>query len=217
MKSILRPIIVLILSCLSCNEKVSEQKTNAEQDESTLIHKDSSEIVIEDPSINTNDIKILKSVFDSQSDPDINKPIKIYDKDSITDFIYLRGLFPIWESDSIEFYGNLKRKDIDFNKFPVNSLLIIYWNNRRLSRNQMNLLQSEWHNKQEALETVFKPGGIALELNQQLCIYSIDACNSNYNAIETIDSIIKSKLRNTYRYDRIITTCKSEPFQRRVN
>lgn len=217
MKSILRLILILFLSFYSCNEKESEQKTNYEKRESTLIHKNYSETVIQDTSINTNDINILKSVFDSQSDIKINKSIKIYDWDSITDFVYSRNLFPIWESDSIEFYGTLKRHDIHNNNFPINSLLIIYLNDRRLARNQINPLEFEWHNKKEALETVFKRGGITFELNHQLSIYSIDVSNCDYNTIEMVDSIIKDRLQNSYRYEEILSTWKSEPLQRRVN
>jgi hypothetical protein len=160
----------------------------------------------------------LKSVIDDENQTTKNKSVRFFDKNAIEDFLLIRELFPTEEIDSIEFYGkDITQKTLSLN-LPENSLLTIYFNHKRLAKNQLNLIQYEWNNNNKLAQAFYKKGVITFELDAQLCLYSVNSCVNNGKLIESIDSKIRAKLnKNSYSYERVITTCGELIFKREVN
>ena len=211
-------LVLLIFSCFSCNERKSDLKLNNSQNQNKLNYIDSSKSLKTDSRYNLKGIKLLKSVLDSENHTYKNKSIKFFDKKSIEDFLFIRELFPTEEIDSIEIYGNdSTQKTLSVN-FPENSLLTIYFNHKRLAKNQLNLIQYEWNDKSKFARAFYEKGAITFELDGQLCLYSVNSCVNNGRLIERIDSKIKAELnKNSYSFERIITTCGEILFKRKMN
>jgi hypothetical protein len=96
MKYFFSLFILLVLLCNACSEK---QSKGAQSEASFKV-----KLMTTETPLNTKGLTLLKSIADSQKKSDRNHAIKFFNKDSITGFVYLRDLFPVWESDSIEFY-----------------------------------------------------------------------------------------------------------------
>lgn len=196
--------ILILLILISCKNK--EPKTITNQTLKTVAQPDSRGLIV------------LKSIVAKENSTEKTTSIKLVDTDIIDDLIFIRDLFPIEEIDSVEFYGAHRKNSIDAKKIPDNSLIIVYFNHRRLARNQIKLMETEWNYNFKELQEVFEKGGIVFELDKQACIYIMNTCDERANAIEKIDSIFKKELhQNSYDYNRIITKCGTVSFNRSVN
>lgn len=200
--------ILLIFFCFACNERKPDAKQVKPQ-EKTIKTESGNDF---------KGVRILKSVLDEENLNNNNNSVKILDKDSIDDMLFIRELFPTEEIDSIEMYGEgITQKTLPLNSLE-NSLLIIYFNQKRLAKNQLNLIQYEWNDRNKFAQAFYEKGGITFELDGQLFLYPINSCLNNGNSIESIDSKIKAELnKNAYSYERIITTCGKVLFERKMN
>jgi hypothetical protein len=215
MKQRLQLFIVVILTFYACDEQKSDSKQMNLEYETTLIDLDSSKTTT---TSNYKGLKLLKSIVDQENSTIKSNSIKFSDTKTIGDFLFIRDLFPTKDIDSIEFYGTYDKQEVYSKNIPENSVLIIYFNHKQLSKNRMNLLEFEWNPNFKAAQAVFETGSIVFEIDNQLCVYSINNCNESNKEIERIDSILKKELnQNLYQFERISTDCGKVSFSRKLN
>ena len=119
-------LLLFIFFCFACNEKKTDLTQNNTQSDRKLTQSDSSEIEKKEEKQNFKGLNLLKSIVRLENKTAKSNSMKFFDKDSISDFIFIRDLFPREEIDSIEFYGAYDKLSIHSKNIPENSLLIIY-------------------------------------------------------------------------------------------
>ena len=215
-KSILS-ILLLSIAVFGCNDP-SEKKNNQPQREMSEIDAIvTAEIASHrlSASKEVNKLEILKSIIQEKKTGNQNiDSVTIIQLDSIEKYLYIKNMFPINEIDSIEFYGPISRNYFNPRHLPLNTLLILYFNNQVLSNQELDSLNNNWKINFRATEGMFKAGGIAFELNNQLCIYSVNTCGPGYKYLQKTDTLINKEVFNNEGYMRLHAGCGMSPFKR---
>jgi hypothetical protein len=143
--------------------------------------------------------------------------ISVSNKDSISKFKYINNFFDIDLIDSIEFYGTSVTNFMRKQYLPMNSLVILYSSSNEFSRVSFDSLNSWTKSSSRAIERMFKPGGIAFDVNDNVCLFSINACGPGIEKVNEIDSIIKTNIFNIKPYKRLISGCGMHKFIEKNN
>jgi len=203
---------------LACDEKQPDEKQISSEERTERLDFEPPKTSAIDPNEVSKGLQLLKAIVDEQNPSEKSNLVKISDRKAINEFIYIRDLFATVEVDSIEIYGNFKQQDLMTTRFPENTLLIVYFNYRRLARNQIKQLQDEWNANYKEAAGVFSKGGIVFELDRQICLYAINSCEEKSKELDRIDAVINTRLvSNSYNYERILTECGKVSFKRRLN
>ena len=90
----------------------------------------------------------------------------------------------------------------------------IVTNDEKLAKQQLDSLTQNYRRNFRSTETMFKGGGIAFALKNQLCIYPIETCASGMEGLLKIDSIISEEVFANQSFDRLHSSCGMGPFKR---
>ena len=194
-------ILLLLMNCQSNSSKTdSDRPISKISEDETFITKSFAP--------KASQIDKLKLIVDSAStSKKNNRSIVITNKDSINDFLYLSQLFDVNKVDSIEIYGVLPTYKMMRRRLPMNSLAILYSSDIKFWSNSLDSLSLKTNRTFRLIEQIFKPGGIAFNINKNLCLYSINACGPGFIEVQRIDSLIKNKVFNGEAYFRLQSGC----------
>ncbi|MFT5253021.1 MAG: hypothetical protein ACI87N_002046 [Flavobacteriales bacterium] len=209
-------IILIVMTLYSCRTDNNTEKEQANTDPildtlivtKEIIQTDSLSIANSEIFIERTALEKLKSIVDSNIL--IEKKIEsiiISDKDSIKSFYYISGLFDVEKIDSIEIYGVLPRTAMLKRYLPMNSLAILYSSDDDFTAISFDSLNTRTHNGFRIIERIFKPGGIAFSLDENICLYSVNACGPGFKQIKKTDSNIKEKIFNGQPFYRLQSGC----------
>lgn len=218
-------IIILVTLFTSCSqtkkENTSVKSGSVEQDivADTATNLKDSLIIYTNHNEPTRLSLLKKLVIDEYNKIDyfIGKPIDsliISNRDSISKFSYLENIFPIEKIDSIEFYGIFNKQKVSPRHLRMNSLLILYFNNYQISKNELDSLEINYRKNFRATENMFKPGGISFEIDNQIAIYSVNTCGPGYKNLQRIDTLINKTVFNGNAFTRLHAGCGMGPFKR---
>ncbi len=218
-------MIILVALFTSCSqttkENTSEKIESVHQDieaDTALNFKDS--LIIKTNHNEPSELSILKKlVVDEYNKTDhfIGKPIDsliISNRDSISKFGYLVNMFPVEKIDSIEFYGIFNKQKVSPKYLRMNSLLILYFNNYQTSKVELDSLEINYKKNFRSTESMFKPGGISFEIDNQLAIYSVNTCGPGYRNLKRIDTLINKAVFKDSAFIRLHAGCGMGPFKR---
>jgi hypothetical protein len=65
-----------------------------------------------------------------------------------------------------------------------------------------------------AIESMFKPGGMAFEVGGQLVVYSVNTCGPGYRNLQRIDTLIHQNVFDGDPFIRLHSKCGMGPFKR---
>lgn len=213
-------ITILILLLTSCSQP-------AKKSTSATIDSVDKEVVI-DAILNPNDSvvinpnqylysylsKLKKLVSDEYSKNKSPDSLIFSNSDSIGKFAYIVDMFPLEKLDSIEFVGIFNKHKVSHKYLTMNSLLILYFNDRRTSQQELDSLEINYKKNFRATESMFKPGGIAFEIDNQLVVYSLNTCGPGYKNLQRIDALIKHNVFEGTSFSRLHAKCGMGPFKR---
>jgi len=224
-KIVFQYIIILAALFTKCSQTTNEstslktESVGQEKEVYTAANlKDS--LVIDANENETNRLSLLKKLVVNEYnkiDYFIGKPIDsitISIRDSIRKFGYIVNTFPLEKIDSIEFYGIFNKQNFSPKHLQMNSLLIVYFNNFKVSRNELDSLEVNYRKNFKATESMFKPGGITFEIDNQLAIYSINTCSPGYKNLQRIDTLINKTIFKESTFTRLHAGCGMGPFKR---
>ena len=163
--------------------------------------------------------KSLKIKLDLLKEMDVfsEERFVISNKDSIRTYKYLTSIFESSKIDSIEFCGKIHKGTLKTRNSP-NVLLILYYNDSLKAKKTMNLLERNYRDRANfrAVEAIFKIGGMAFELDNQLCLISYHTCGSDgtFKSTRSFDSKISKMVFNGHPFDRLLSKCGMGPFKR---
>ena len=188
--------------------------------ESSKVHKDSEKPQITIP-VNQNLLlqKSLKRKLELLKEMEgfSQETLVISKKDSIQTYRYISSIFEPSNIDSIEFCGKIHKETLKKRNSP-NVLLIIYYNDSLKSKNILNKLEKDYREKDNfrAVEAIFKIGGMAFELDNQLCLISYHTCGSDgtFKSTRSLDSKISKSIFYDRPFDRLLSKCGMGPFKR---
>lgn len=218
-------IIILVELFTSCSqtkkENTSVKTESVEQDIESDIASNFNDSLIIDTNHNEPSklSKLKKLVVDEYNKIDyfIGKPIDsliISNPDSISKFGYLVNMFPVEKIDSIEFYGVFNKQKVSPYYLMMNSLLILYFNDYQTSQIELDSLELNYRKNFRATESMFKPGGISFEVDNQLAIYSVNTCGPGYKKLQRIDTLINQTVFKDSSFVRLHAGCGMGPFKR---
>ena len=138
----------------------------------------------------------------------------ISNRDSIDLYPCIANMFSTQKLDSIEFFGSLGYCENPGPHNRLESVLILYFNDEKLAKQQLDSLIQNYRRNFRSTETMFKGGGIAFALKNQLCIYPIETCASGMEDLLKIDSIISEEVFANQSFDRLHSSCGMGPFKR---
>jgi len=226
MNNIIQPyfiILVLIFSgCTQIKEENSSVITNSvEQEiETDTALNDNDNALIDTSQFQINDLSKLKKLvideynrIESFNEKSVDSLI-IANPDSIRKFNYLVNMFPLEKIDSIEFYGIINKQKVSPLHLRMNSLLIIYFNDFQTSKNEFDSLEINYRKNFRATESMFKPGGISFEIDNQLAVYSVNTCGPGYKNLQRIDTLINETVFKKNSFTRLHSGCGMGPFKR---
>lgn len=136
----------------------------------------------------------------------------ISNRDSIDRYPCITNMFNTQKLDSIEFFGSLGYYQNPKSYGRLESVLILYFNDEKLAKQELDSLNLNYKKNFRATETMFKGGGIAFELENQLCIYPISTCATGMKGLLKIDSIISEEVFTNKSFDRLHSSCGMGPF-----
>ena len=161
----------------------------------------------------------LKSKLDLLKEMDAfsEERFVISNKDSIRTYKYLTSVFEPSKIDSIEFCGRIHKRTLKKRNSP-DVLLILYYNDSLKAKQTMNILEKEYRDGANfrAVEAIFKIGGMAFELNNQLCLISYHTCGGDgtFKSTRSLDSKISKRIFHDIPFDRLLSKCGMGPFKR---
>ena len=143
--------------------------------------------------------------------------------DSISEYSYIVNLFPLEKIDSIEFYPN-KHPQYK-SRLDMNRMLILYFNDKNTAKQELDSLDLKCRNLRNdnmignfrAIESMFKPGGMAFEVGGQLVVYSVNTCGPGYRNLQRIDTLIHQNVFDGDPFIRLHSKCGMGPFKRLDN
>ena len=141
----------------------------------------------------------------------------ISSKDSIHTYKYISSFFETSKIDSIEFCGRIHKGTLKKRNSP-NVLLIIYYNDSVQAKKMLGKLEKNYRDRDNfrAVEAIFKIGGMAFELENQLCVVSYHTCGGDgtFESTRHFDSKISKTVFNGLPFERLLSKCGMGPFQR---
>ena len=203
-------LLVAFLTALACTPK---------KENSNLVNQS------KNPQIPFSDKKALPTQTKLKSKLDLLKEMKdfskeklvVSNKDSIQTYRYISSIFDPSKIDSIEFCGSMQKRTLKKRNSP-NVLLIIYYNDSLKAKKTMNKLEKDFRDKDNfrAVEAIFKIGGMAFELNNQLCLISYHTCGSDgtFESTRYFDSKISKMIFHERPFNRLLSKCGMGPFKR---
>jgi len=218
-------ILILVALFTSCSQTEKEntavKSESFEQDiKADTVSNFNDSIIIDTNHNETSELsKLKKLVFDEYNKIDYfnGKTIDsliISNSDSISKFDYIVNMFPVEKIDSIEFYGIFNKQKVSPRHLRMNSLLILYFNNYQTSKNELDSLEINYRKNFRATESMFKPGGISFEIENQLAVYSVNTCGPGYKDLQRIDRLINKSVFKNSAFIRLHAGCGMGPFKR---
>ena len=166
--------------------------------------------------------KVLRKIIQEESNNYFKKPFDlvtttITHPDSISAYQYLSLLFKTEAIESITFDGNINNHSSNKYFLPISSMLTLKFNQNEAAKKAMNQLNEYRAEDRRAITDIFKPGGMAFVLENQLCLYSVNTCSKGYKNVQRIDSIIFQNVFYNENFDRLHAGCGMGPFKRLAN
>ena len=202
--------LFLLLIALACSPEKENSKGGQQSQNSQIPFPFKQKIVSKTP---------LKSKLDLLKEMDAfsDERFVISNKDSIRTYKYLTSVFEPSKIDSIEFCGRIHKHTLKKRNSP-DVLLILYYNDSLKAKQTMNILEKEYRDRANfrAVEAVFKIGGMAFELNNQLCLISYHTCGGDgtFKSTRSLDSKISKRIFHDVLFDRLLSKCGMGPFKR---
>jgi len=209
------PFILFLTTLYGCHDhrnnhpKVNEINTTQNASDSIVDDATSQGLMITDSSksLEKNRLSILKKVVRAASEEKTLDALTITNNETIKSFQYIKNMFSYAALDSIEFYGVFGESYKNPKHQPLNTLLILYFNNERLAKQELDSLDINWEKNFDATESMFKAGGMAFELDHQLCIYSVNICGLGNKNLLRIDSVISNEVFDNKSFNRLHARC----------
>jgi hypothetical protein len=207
----MKNIVLLVFSLiviLGCNERISHHEKQIDLPlPNNGIVSNSKDSIKKDLLFN------IKKIVRSELKDKVLDSVIVSNKDSIKPFQYITNIFSENELDSIEYFGQIGHNFKAHYHLPLNSLLILYFNNKKIAKQELDSLNLNWKTNFRETEAMVKAGGILFELDNQLCIYSINTCGPGYKKLLSIDSIISNKVFTNKPFHRLHSGCGMGPFK----
>ena len=208
-----------------CSSPESDEVKNISVDHSEIDSSSVSEILLEEPDheeTKTPLLRLKELVYanlnkEKAFDDPVNSLIYSH-SDSISEYSYIVNLFPLKKIDSIEFYPN---KHPQY-KSRLDRMLILYFNEKNTAKQELDSLDLKCSNLRNdnmignfrAIESMFKPGGMAFEIGGQLVVYSVNTCGPGYRNLQRIDTLIHQNVFDGDPFIRLHSKCGMGPFKR---
>ncbi len=225
----LAPIILItfILSLESCNSSQNEierSKGNEKQSTQTVQSKnsiDSAEVLKTEDAPELRKIETFSSIVKSERDKVFKNKIEqqsltFTHEYSINRYNYLKFLDEEFGIDSVYFLHVDNFQYRNPSHFPLHSAMLIYLENNEAKR-VLDTLNLNWRDHARDVESIFKSGGIAFELENALCLYAVNTCGPGYRNLKRIDSIIRKDVFNDSSFYRLHAGCGMGPFRQLNN
>jgi hypothetical protein len=155
----------------------------------------------------------FKSIVRGMRNNRTTDSVVISNRDSIDLYPCITNMFNTQKLDSVEFFGPLRYYQNPRPNGRLGSVLILYFNDEKIAKQELSSLNLNYKKNFRATETMFKGGGIAFELDNQLCIYPISTCAPGIEGLLRIDSIISAKVFANKSFSRLHSSCGMGPFK----
>lgn len=237
MKSILS--IILLVTLIGCNSESDNAQNRFKNKQASQSVKPSKSIELKNDSLESNHLEKQKDTLSTKEEKNLLLTLKeivedefqkvfednpnfheklitpvVSNKDSIQKTIYLNSLNSHFEIDSIQYFGTVSNHYANVWRLPLNSAIVLYVNDQKTARKQLDSLEVNWRKNFRETEGMFKSGGIAFEVENQLFIYAVNTCGPGYRNLKRIDSIISRKVFNDSSFVRLHAGCGMSPFRR---
>lgn len=223
--TILTYIIILVVILTSCSQpdkkrtSIGIDSVNQKATIDTALNPIDSTLIDTNQFLSSDLVKLKKLVSDEYEkieyfkDKSVDSLI-ITNSDSIGKFDYIVNMFPLDKIDSIEFYAIFNKHKVSPYHLSMNSLLILYFNNKHTSQQERDSLEINYRKNFRATESMFKPGGISFEIDNQLVVYSVNTCGPGYKNLQRIDTLINNNVFEGNDFVRLHAGCGMGPFKR---
>ncbi|NOQ74304.1 MAG: hypothetical protein GQ574_20005 [Crocinitomix sp.] len=142
--------------------------------------------------------------------------IVISNPDSIQTYTYVTNLFPAAEIERLIFEGVYPLANNYKIYMRIGANLRIKFKKKNGANAALNRLNEYRSEDRRAITHIFKPGGMAFVLEDELCLYSINRCGGDQN-IAAIDSIIFRNVFYSENFERLHTDCGMQPFKKLID
>ena len=224
-KLLLYTPLLFTLFLWGCSSPESDEVTNSKVDHHEMGSSSVSEILHKEPAHEETKSRLLRLkelvYANLNKEKAFNDPVNslVYShSDSISEYSYIVNLFPLKTIDSIEFYPNKHPRY----KSRLDRLLILYFNNKSTAKQELDSLDLKCRNRRSdnmigdfrAIESMFKPGGMAFEIDGQLVVYPVNTCGPGYISLQRIDTLIHQNVFDGDPFIRLHSGCGMGPFKR---
>ncbi|MFT5823602.1 MAG: hypothetical protein ACI8ZM_004864 [Crocinitomix sp.] len=143
--------------------------------------------------------------------------IEISNPDSIETFSYITNLFPAEDIDQLIYNGKYPLNKGSKIHMRIGALLSIKFKEKNKENEALQRLYAYQPDDQRAITDIYKPGGMAFILENQLCLYSVNTCSGGYKNLQRIDSIIFRYVFYNEDFERLHTICGMQPFKKLID
>ncbi|MFT7157395.1 MAG: hypothetical protein ACI8Q1_002414 [Parvicella sp.] len=197
---------ITVLSCVhensnpESNEKVKIESVDIASEVEVEILEDSIQLTLNEIEIDISQTLKFEEVIFTNFYKN-KKSFVVSDPDSLATYQYINGLFELEQIDSVKFYRSSPSK----NHQPYGSPIVIYSSNNEFVTNSLNTLNSGEQFRKILM--IFKPGGIAFGLDNNLCLFPWNTCSRGIKEVQRLDSIIKTEVFDNQPFHRLHSGC----------
>ena len=209
-----------------CSSPESDEASNISVDHSEIDSSSVSETLLEEPAQEPKAILLrLKELVYANLNKEkaFGDPVNSMTHthvDSISEYSYIVNLFKLEKIDSIEFYPNHRSRSKYL--LDMDRMLILYFNDNNTANQELDSLDLKCRNRRSdnmignfrAIESMFKPGGMAFGIDGQLVVYSVNTCGPGYRSLQRIDTLIHQNVFDGEPFIRLHSGCGMGPFKR---
>ena len=226
-KLLLYAPLLFTLFFWGCSSPESDEVSNISVDHSEIDSSSVSEILLEEPAHEepkTRLLRLKELVYKNLNkekafDDPVNSLVYTH-SDSISEYSFIVNLFPLEKIDSIEFYPNKHPRYKS--RLDMNRMLILYFNDKNTAKQELDSLDLKCRNWRSdnmignfrAIESMFKPGGMAFGIDGQLVVYPVNTCGPGYRSLQRIDTLIHQNVFDGAPFIRLHSGCGMGPFKR---
>ena len=200
------------LSLDSCDEKTRSLAIEYLQKASELGFKPATDELMEFNTVShsihkLSKLELFKNIVQENLTERMCDSLVLSNKSDFTNIKYLNSTFDINKIDSIEFYGRDLQNERKNRRIPIGTSLIIYSSNKDFYNISFDSLTTTNRTMMSNLEDMFKPGGIVFRTDNELILYSINACGPGYKNVQRIDSLIHKNVFESSEFYRLHNRC----------